>query len=151
MKANGPKCGCGGSICGTRKNPDRRYGDVLVRKFRCHGCKRRVPWCYGAGDGMPNHCDDCWVALHKKLGAEDFDTLEHAIALRKRDAGIFPAGAGQHARFRKLERLGLIKFDAWGVDMHRDYMGRDVAIYQLTKLGESVVRAERNIPCEVAA
>lgn len=45
----GPQCTCGGSICGTRG-----------KRYICVGCKRDVPWCFGAADDMPEHCDDCW-------------------------------------------------------------------------------------------
>ena len=48
-----PKCTCGGGICGTR---------LKGRTYECKDCKRRVPWCYGAADNMPNVCDDCWTA-----------------------------------------------------------------------------------------
>lgn len=52
-----PRCTCGGKICRYRKNGerDKRFN------YTCRGCKRRVPWCFGAADNMPNHCDDCWV------------------------------------------------------------------------------------------
>ena len=49
-----PKCMCGGTICGVRK------GKPLLRTYKCKGCKRQVPWCFGADDDLPHHCDDCW-------------------------------------------------------------------------------------------
>lgn len=36
---------------------------VKGRTFICEGCKREVPWDFGAADEYPNHCDDCWVAI----------------------------------------------------------------------------------------
>jgi len=53
-------CTCEGAICGTA-------GDkVLIRRYKCSGCKRKVPWCFGAADDAPNLCDDCWGELHRK-------------------------------------------------------------------------------------
>jgi len=37
-------------------------------KFTCIRCRRRVPWCRGADDALPEHCDDCW-ALEKGTDA----------------------------------------------------------------------------------
>lgn len=34
--------------------------------YACPGCKRLVPWCFGAADDMPDHCDDCWSVAHVK-------------------------------------------------------------------------------------
>ncbi len=40
-------------------------GEVAaMNTFRCAGCGRRVPWSEGAGDDMPEHCDDCWATAH---------------------------------------------------------------------------------------
>jgi hypothetical protein len=39
------------------------------RRFDCDGCKREVPWCFGAddespmGDEMFDYCDSCAVAI----------------------------------------------------------------------------------------
>lgn len=52
-------CTCGGSVCGITE-----AGDLRVRRYRCRGCRQRVPWCYGADDDMPFHCDDCWSRRH---------------------------------------------------------------------------------------
>jgi hypothetical protein len=30
------------------------------QRYTCRGCKRFVPYCFGADDELPNHCDDCW-------------------------------------------------------------------------------------------
>jgi len=47
-------CLCGGGICeGTQDKSSKRY--------TCRGCDRSVPWCFGASDNMPFHCDDCWA------------------------------------------------------------------------------------------
>lgn len=32
--------------------------------YRCPGCWRIRPWCFGAADDMPDHCDDCWAKAH---------------------------------------------------------------------------------------
>lgn len=37
-----------------------RYNPTACR-YTCAGCKRRVPWCYGADDDYPELCDDCWL------------------------------------------------------------------------------------------
>lgn len=55
------KCLCGGSIC------QNRPGESVVRRFRCAGCLRLVPWCFGSADDMPLHCDDCWAKEHAAL------------------------------------------------------------------------------------
>ena len=31
--------------------------------FRCAGCDRTVPWCFGAADDAPELCDDCAPAV----------------------------------------------------------------------------------------
>jgi hypothetical protein len=33
--------------------------------YFCAGCFQVVGWCNGAGDDMPDHCDDCWAAFHR--------------------------------------------------------------------------------------
>lgn len=44
----------------------RRSQPVCEGEFyTCRGCKRRAPWCFGASDDMPDHCDDCWAAVHR--------------------------------------------------------------------------------------
>jgi hypothetical protein len=53
-----PRCTCGGSIC------QDKHGAPAVRRYRCVGCKRLVPWCFGAADDMPSHCDNCWAEAH---------------------------------------------------------------------------------------
>lgn len=60
-----PKCVCGGTIC------QNKAGDPAVRRFRCVGCRRLVPWCFGAADDMPLHCDDCWAEMHATTAALD--------------------------------------------------------------------------------
>lgn len=68
-----------------------------------------------------------------KLTPADLETLHRAATLRKRfDAGIFPIGAGGHARFRKLERLGVSEFTGFGRDIDGE-VDRDVPGYELTK------------------
>lgn len=41
-----------------------KHADVCDCKrgetFVCNVCKRRVGWCLGASDDMPDACDDCW-------------------------------------------------------------------------------------------
>ena len=29
--------------------------------YLCPGCQRLCGWCFGCGDDMPDHCDDCWA------------------------------------------------------------------------------------------
>lgn len=48
-------CEC--SICVTLPEFLNQPG----QRFVCIGCDRSVPWCYGAADDMPLHCDDCWA------------------------------------------------------------------------------------------
>ena len=33
--------------------------------FICEGCQRKMPYCLGAADDMPDHCDDCWGLAHR--------------------------------------------------------------------------------------
>lgn len=33
--------------------------------YVCAGCFHVCGWCNGAGDDMPDHCDDCWFAYHQ--------------------------------------------------------------------------------------
>ena len=68
------------------------------------------------------------------------ETLARAKALEDRfDAGIFPRGAGQHAAFKKLERLGFLRFDSWGRDIDGE-VEDDVMVYRLTEAGRALVR-----------
>ena len=32
--------------------------------YQCAGCRRWRPWCDGAHDDMPDHCDRCWAEAH---------------------------------------------------------------------------------------
>jgi hypothetical protein len=55
--------------CGSRETCGylRKNGDC--RRYFCHGCKRSVPWCFGAcsGDEIADKlCDDCWSKLAAK-------------------------------------------------------------------------------------
>lgn len=76
-----------------------------------------------------------------KLRESDLDTLRHARWLQRTfDAGIFPRGSGQHAHFRRLERLGLLRFDAWGRDIDR-VVDEDVPIFRLTVEGLAAIGA----------
>lgn len=78
-----------------------------------------------------------------KLRDADWSTLERAEDLRRRfDAGIFPVGAGSHGHFRRLERLGLLEFDAMGRDIDGE-IERDVMVYRLTDAGNEALRAKR--------
>jgi hypothetical protein len=56
-----PPCICGGTICGIDRRFTVRHPPVRKRTYVCKGCKRRVPWCFGAADHLPYHCDDCWT------------------------------------------------------------------------------------------
>lgn len=70
-----------------------------------------------------------------KLKERDRDTLSRALDLHRRfAAGIFPTGAGQHARFAKLERLGLLRIVGMGRDIDGE-VDRDVIVYELTAAG----------------
>ena len=46
--------GCG--VCG-RDEP---------KTYVCAWCRRKVPWCFGAFDDMPDVCDDCWAEAHAR-------------------------------------------------------------------------------------
>jgi hypothetical protein len=35
------------------------------RTFRCGYCRKRRPWCIGAGDAHPTWCDQCWRRRHR--------------------------------------------------------------------------------------
>jgi hypothetical protein len=68
-----------------------------------------------------------------KLTEHDISTLRFAAKKHADGYGIFAADAGQRSHFRRLERLGLIEFDTWGVD--EDNHLRDVRLYKLTAKG----------------
>ena len=34
--------------------------------YRCAVCDRWVPWEFGADDGMPLACDDCWAERQRE-------------------------------------------------------------------------------------
>jgi len=36
------------------------------KRYTCPGCKRFVPWCYGASDEHFRLCDDCAVVLFER-------------------------------------------------------------------------------------
>jgi hypothetical protein len=36
------------------------------RVYRCAGCGEHAPWCFGAADDLPGHCDDCWDKAQRK-------------------------------------------------------------------------------------
>lgn len=74
-----------------------------------------------------------------KLTDEQRSTLSRAETLERRfDSGIFPTGSGQHAHFRKLERMGLLAFDGWGRDIDGE-VERDVACFRLTDAGRAAL------------
>jgi len=54
------KCTCGARTTGRTREC------VKCATYVCRGCKRRVPWCFGAADDMPDHCDDCWAKAHRR-------------------------------------------------------------------------------------
>lgn len=60
-----PVCTCGGGICQRRDD----IGRFAVRTYRCAGCHRKLPWCFGAHDEMPDHCDDCWADAQRQKEA----------------------------------------------------------------------------------
>jgi hypothetical protein len=37
----------------------------LYRYFMCPTCKRLMPWCWGAANGRPDDCDDCWLLFDR--------------------------------------------------------------------------------------
>lgn len=47
--------GCYGKHCGCEP------GYI----FECATCGYLRPWCRGADDGLPDSCDDCWVAAQR--------------------------------------------------------------------------------------
>lgn len=54
-----PSCTCG--PFGVCQPPEAVYV--------CAWCRRAVPWCFGAGDDMPEVCDDCWSEAHAEEGS----------------------------------------------------------------------------------
>lgn len=60
-----PKCTCRGSVC------QDKHGNPATRWYRCARCQRRVPWCFGAADDMPELCDDCWAAARPAVSAAE--------------------------------------------------------------------------------
>ena len=79
-------------------------------------------------------------SVKERLRVRDLDTLDVAASLfDKQRVGIFPRDAGDRSHFRRLERLGLLVFDAWGRDMDRE-IERDVPIYSLTETGRKALK-----------
>lgn len=35
-----------------------------METYVCAGCGKTRPWCDGAADDMPDHCDECWDKAH---------------------------------------------------------------------------------------
>ena len=65
------KCDCGG--CGIGRSPSfspAAHGRDAELVYTCCGCRRLVPWCFGADDDQPDWCDDCWA---KSWGADSSD------------------------------------------------------------------------------
>lgn len=56
------QCQCSGTLC--RKSPVTGRDLAFTLRYKCPGCKRRVPWCFGAADDLPELCDDCWRKAH---------------------------------------------------------------------------------------
>ena len=40
-------------------------GECQDNSYKCSGCSRIVPWCFGAGDNLYLYCDDCAATLYK--------------------------------------------------------------------------------------
>lgn len=79
-----------------------------------------------------------------KLTKTDIATLECAVRLEQRHAGIGPRGSSQHRHFRKLNKLKLLKLVGWGVDIDSDSIeGRDLLIYELTVKGRRAIAGRR--------
>lgn len=71
----------------------------------------------------------------------DIGTLQRAEDLHRRfDAGIGPRRGGQFAHYRRMVRLGLLAFEAWGRDVDGE-VERDVMVYRLTELGRLALAA----------
>ena len=54
------KCTCG------ECEPENQY-------YQCEGCKRIVPWCFGAADKYFDYCDDCAAELSEQDEPEPMD------------------------------------------------------------------------------
>lgn len=63
--------------CWCKECDDSNYWDeseTEPRRFECEGCKRELPWCYGADDTLDNgesmfdYCDNCAVLLISDTG-----------------------------------------------------------------------------------
>jgi hypothetical protein len=77
----------------------------------------------------------------RDLASAALSTLASASDLEGRlGIGIFPRGPGGHSHFRRLERLGLLRFEEWGRDVRGETAG-DVMIYRITQDGRDAIRA----------
>ncbi len=83
--------------------------------------------------------------LRIELADDDLGTLERAAFLRREfEAGIFPRGAGQHRRFAKLVRHGMLSVVGYGRDIDRE-VDADVLIHELTPLANVVLRQRGDV------
>jgi len=68
------QCCCGGELC--RRSPVTRRPLAYTLRYRCAGCHRSVPWCFGAADDLPEMCDDCWMQRTKTNSTPEIKTVE---------------------------------------------------------------------------
>lgn len=53
--------------CAKKVGKKKRKAYQCGGTFRCPHCKRRVGWCMGCYDNMPEACDDCWKPLPEEI------------------------------------------------------------------------------------
>lgn len=53
----------------NKPSPDCTCGECEIEDqyYQCDGCKRIVPWCFGAADKYFDYCDDCVSEIEKTL------------------------------------------------------------------------------------
>lgn len=62
-------CECRGLIC--RRSPITGRLLAFTLRYQCVGCKRRVPWCFGAADDLFELCDDCAMVVNEAQAQAD--------------------------------------------------------------------------------
>ncbi len=145
----------------SRVHSERKCSHPKEERYVCAGCARRVCWCNGASDDMPEHCDFCWGRAHAKkrspryasppsaakmtvvVGApgavvdeEDLDTMRHATAWPKCYRNHYCANAeGPEAkRWAALVEIG---FAEEGARIN----GGTSRVFRVTDLGRAALDA----------
>jgi hypothetical protein len=93
--------GCGCDICEPQLIRFGPYVKLVKNpRYACLSCNRAVPWCFGAADAYPEHCDDCWNVMQYEWRGHPTRAEWHLVD------PFNPPGSGSVARVVKPRRLG---------------------------------------------